>query len=295
MSKTADDNPRTVPDEAGLTEPADARHADDARPMSRDKVERIVLRNEQLREKMMRIGEHRDYLRGELDRTLAEYETQRRSYYLSNYREKIDISELPAFGDAAKTVIAEGRTGMSFDRLYTLWQGVMRAPDALPLIEVGSYKGGSAKLIAEALRCAGRSPRFYVCDTFAGHARLDPVIDGVESDQGFKDTSAESVREYLTGYPNVEVVAGDIIDIGAQLSEPLYGFVHVDVDVYPPTAFCLDYFSKRLAPGAWMVVDDYGVITCPGAQKAVDDFARDNPAFSKLHLLTAQALVFRAG
>ena len=44
-----------------------------------------------------------------------------------------------------------------------------------------------------------------------------------------------------------------------------------------------------------MVVDDYGVTTCPGAQKAVDDFVRDNPAFSRLHLLTGQAVIFRAG
>jgi hypothetical protein len=77
--------------------------------------------------------------------------------------------------------------------------------------------------------------------------------------------------------------------------ETAFGFVHIDVDVYPPTAFCLDFFSTRLAPGAWMVVDDYGVITCPGAQKAVDDFVRNNPSFSKVHLLSGQAIVFRAG
>lgn len=267
----------------------------DSRPMPRDKAKRIVARNEHLKEKLIRAREHSVYLRRELDRLLAEHDTQRRSYYLSNYREKIDISEQSAFAEVAKAIIDEGRSGMNFDRLYTLWQGVMRAPDGFPVIEVGSYQGGSAKFIAETLRRQGRSSRLFVCDTFQGHARLDPVVDGVESDDGFKDTSAESVREYLADYPNVEIVAGDIIETSAHLHEPLYGFVHIDVDVYLPTAFCLDYFAKRLAPGAWIVVDDYGVVTCPGCQKAVDDFARDNPAFGKMHLLTAQALVFRAG
>jgi hypothetical protein len=224
-----------------------------------------------------------------------EYDAVRRSYHLSGVGKKIDISTLPDFGPLAKQVMDEGRVGMHFDRLYTLWQAVHRAPRGLPIVEVGSYKGGSSKFIAETLRRAGQSPRFYVCDTFSGHARLDPVIDGVQSDEGFRDTSADSVREYLAAYPNIELVVGDIVETSARLADPSYGFVHIDVDVYPPTAFCLDFFSSRLAPGAWMVVDDYGVVTCPGAQKAVDDFIRDTPAFSKLHLLSGQAVIFRAG
>ena len=68
---------------------------------------------------------------------------------------------------------------MNFDRLYTLWQAVTAAPETPAVAEVGSYKGGSSKFIAETLKAVGRSPRFYVCDTFAGHARVDPGIDGV--------------------------------------------------------------------------------------------------------------------
>ena len=222
-----------------------------------------------------------------------EYEALRRNYHLSGVGKKVDISTLPDFSPVAKQVIAEERIGMNFDRLYTLWQAVLTAPRGLPIVEVGSYKGGSSKFIAETLRVAGQSPRFYVCDTFEGHARLDPAIDGVQSDEGFKDTSAESVRAYLADYPNVEVIAGDIFETSARLHDAQYGFVHIDVDVYPPTAFCLDFFAPRLAPGALMVVDDYGVVTCPGAQKAVDDFVRDNAEFRRLHLLTGQAVIFR--
>jgi O-methyltransferase len=226
----------------------------------------------------------------------AKYEELRRHYQLSGLGKKVDISTLPDFAPIARRLMDEGRIGMHFDRLYTLWQGVTAAPDAPAVAEVGSYKGGSSKFIAETLKALGRSPRFYVCDTFAGHARVDPDIDGVTNDDGFKDTSAESVAAYLAEYPNVEMVVGDIFESSARLAgETAFGFVHIDVDVYPPTAFCLDFFSTRLAPGAWMVVDDYGVVTCPGAQKAVDDFVRDNPTFSKVHLLTGQALVFRAG
>jgi len=226
----------------------------------------------------------------------AKYEELRRHYQLSGLGKKVDISTLPDFAPIARRLMDEGRIGMHFDRLYTLWQAVTAAPDAPAVAEVGSYKGGSSKFIAETLRTLGRAPRFYVCDTFAGHARVDREIDGVSDDGGFKDTSAESVAAYLAEYPNVQIVVGDIFESSARLAgETSFGFVHIDVDVYPPTAFCLDFFSTRLAPGAWMVVDDYGVVTCPGAQKAVDDFVRDNPTFSRVHLLTGQALVFRAG
>lgn len=230
------------------------------------------------------------YARIELQK---DYEALRRNYHLSGVAKKVDIRTLPEFSPVAKQVIAEERIGMNFDRLYTLWQAALGAPRGYPIAEVGSYKGGSSKFIAETLRVAGQSPHFYVCDTFEGHARLDPAVDGVQSDDGFKDTSADSVRAYLAEYPNVEVIAGDIFETAGRLHDPQYGFVHIDVDVYPPTVFCLDFFAPRLAPGAVIVVDDYGVITCPGAQKAVDEFVRDNPAFRRVHLLTGQALVFK--
>jgi len=71
--------------------------------------------------------------------------------------------------------------------------------------------------------------------------------------------------------------------------------VHIDVDVYPPTEFCLRFFAPRLARGALLVVDDYGFLTCPGAKKAVDDFVAAHAEFGMWHLLSGQAVVYRIG
>ena len=261
---------------------------------------------EQLRARLKAVSENNVSLKGKIERLWGEqaariefqakYDELRQHYLMSGFGQKVDISALPDFAPMARRLMDEGRCGMHFDRLYTLWQALTAAPDAPAVAEVGSYKGGSSKFIAETLRAMGRSPHFYVCDTFAGHARVDTEIDPVGDDDGFKDTSAESVAAYLAEYPNVEVVVGDIFESSARLGhEKAFGFVHIDVDVYPPTVFCLDFFSTRLAPGAWIVVDDYGVVTCPGAQKAVDEFVHKNPAFSKVHLLSGQAVIFRAG
>jgi len=92
----------------------------------------------------------------------------------------------------------------------------------------------------------------------------------------------------------VEVVPGDI-----QLTAPTldvqdgYGLVHIDVDVYPITRFCLEHFAPKLVAGGTIVVDDYGFKTCPGAKQAVDEFAAAHPEFRRWHLLTGQALLVR--
>ena len=285
---TPEHDPTAIDPDLAAKELAEIEALGDPRTMSPSNVERLVTRFGKLKARVHHVTQERL-------RVTEQYEALRRSYYLSGVGQKVDVSKLPEFSTIAATVIDEGKTGMDFDRLYTLWQAVMRAPDGAPAIEVGSYKGGSAKFLAGALAVHQTSPRLYVCDTFQGHARVDANIDGPNAAKGFTATSAEAVAAYLSGYPFVELVVGDIVETSARLESLTFGFVHIDVDVYPPTAFCLDFFSQRLAPGAWMIVDDYGVVTCPGAQKAVDDFVRDTPAFSKVHLLTGQALVFRTG
>ena len=227
-----------------------------------------------------------------LSQELAELKS---SYYLSGAHKKIDLHDVPPFGDIAGQIQEEGRAGMGLDRMYTLWQAVASAPDG-PSIEVGAYKGGSARLIAESIRHAGRSSRFYVCDTFQGHAHTDALLDTQHRDgTKFRDTSADEVRQYLSDYGNVQVVPGDIHVTATQLAQvPAWGFVHVDVDVHNTTDFCLRFFAPRLLPGAWLVVDDYGFTTCPGAKKAVDDFIAEQTDFRMLHLLTGQALILKS-
>ena len=69
--------------------------------------------------------------------------------------------------------------------------------------------------------------------------------------------------------------------------------VHVDVDVYPVTKFCLDYFGDRMVAGGTMVVDDYGFKRTKGAWKAVEEFVAARGDFHRLHLLTGQAVLVR--
>lgn len=215
-------------------------------------------------------------------------------YYWANAGKKLDLRRLAGFGELAVRIREQKRTYLNLDRLYTLWQGITTLPaDAAAVAEVGAYKGGSARFIAEAMRLAGRELPIYVADTFEGHVEVDDTVDTRHKvATQFRTTSAERVARYLRDWPSVRLLVGDIRETSAAMQhESRFGLVHLDVDVYPITRFCLDFFATRLVRGALVVVDDYGFTTCPGAKQAVDEFVAARPGFRMLHLLTGQAVI----
>lgn len=219
-------------------------------------------------------------------------------YYWHNADKKLDIRDIDGFGPMAARIRQRNRTFLHFDRLYTLWQAVNAMPaEASAVAEVGTYRGGSARFIAEAMRARGRELPFYVCDTFRGHVAVDDTIDGGHQvAKQFTAVDVERVARYLRIFKNVRLLDGDIRETSAAMApEHHFGVVHIDVDVYPITRFCLDFFAPRLVTGGTIVVDDYGFTTCAGARKAVDEFVAANSRFRVLHLLTAQAVLIAVG
>jgi O-methyltransferase len=209
---------------------------------------------------------------------------------------RIEIRDIPGFGDLAARAVEEHRTGMRQDRLYTLWQAIAGLPEGgRPIAEVGAYKGGSARFIAEAMRWHNRSRRFLVADTFSGHVVVDAALDGPHKvGEQFANNSADEVAQYLADLPEIELVVGDFRQTSARLEAAApFAFAHLDVDVYPVMRHALEFFSARIEPGSLMVVDDYGFVTCRGTREAVDEFVRGHANYRFFHLLTGQALLIR--
>jgi O-methyltransferase len=209
---------------------------------------------------------------------------------------RIEIRDIPGFGEMAARAVEEHRTGMRQDRLYTLWQAIAGLPDDdRPIVEVGVYRGGSARFMAEAMRWHGRGRRFFLADTFSGHVVVDPARDGPHRvGEQFANNSAAEVAEFLSDFSNIELVVGDFRETSARLeAHAPFAFAHLDVDVYPVMHHALEFFSTRVLPGSVIVVDDYGFVTCRGTREAVDDFVRDHDNYFFFHLLTGQALLVR--
>jgi hypothetical protein len=76
------------------------------------------------------------------------------------------------------------------------------------------------------------------------------------------------------GFDNIALLPGDVLDTVpdylAENPEVRVALLHLDMDVYEPTAFALDQFAARVVGGGVIVVDDYGAVA--GATQALDEF-----------------------
>jgi hypothetical protein len=207
------------------------------------------------------------------------------------------------FLSLASKVREEGRTYLYFNRLFTLYQAVgnvaRRFPsEQLRFLEAGTFRGGSTSFLAGAAqRLASGRVSLTAIDTFAGHPEQDlPAgAEGAHSVDKFTETSVEEVEDYLSEFPFVDVIAGRVQDIAPGLVGELH-LMHLDVDLYAPTRFGLDFASERLGIGGVVIVDDYRATTCPGVTQAVDEFAqREGGRFLALGLDTGQCLLVRTG
>lgn len=132
-----------------------------------------------------------------------------------------------------------------------------RAP-AGAIVEIGVYRGGSARQLATLKR------PLYLYDTFEGMPFAGPLDGNPEG--SFADTSAEYVRSLI---PSATVVKGlfpeSLIDM------PPVGFVHADGDQYQTTKDVLAHMPQRMVRGGFILFDDYLAPGCDGCTQAVNE------------------------
>ena len=188
-------------------------------------------------------------------------------YYGCKAEKSIDIRDLAIFGESAKEVIEQKRTLLYYDRLFSIFQLLVDLKrrhgnaEHTNLAEIGVYKGGSSYFIASVVqKIHFPGARVQCFDTFEGHATEDLSIekDQKRKPSDFSDTEFEEVKSYLSRFENVKVYKGSFQDTCEEVSSGTFHFVHVDVDLYEPTRFILDFFHSRLALGGVFIIDDYG-------------------------------------
>lgn len=144
------------------------------------------------------------------------------------------------------------------------------------LIELGVYRGGSAAAVAWTLEQADTRRTIHLCDTFAG---LPAPQDWEQHCAGdFEDTAQGEVesalRRLLPDYP-FELHVGLFAETLPALAEKRFCFAHVDADLYESVREACEFVYPRMTRGGFIVFDDYGAPTCPGAKRAVDEFFAD--------------------
>lgn len=142
--------------------------------------------------------------------------------------------------------------------------------------ELGVYKGNSAKLLHE----LAPSKTMYLFDTFEGFDAKDVSLETKNNVKmtEFKDTSLQQVKSFVGDSKNVIFCPGFFPETASLIPEgEIFALVHLDADLYGPTAAGLDYFYERMPKGGAMIVHDYSSGAWPGIKKAVDEFLADKP------------------
>lgn len=137
--------------------------------------------------------------------------------------------------------------------------------------EIGVWKGESAAIIADELTCD-----LHLFDTFCG---IPPgvAIKGLDGhlEGQFKDTSLDVAKKRMELYlDRTHWHVGIFPNTACEIPDGLK-FVHIDCDLYTPTAAALEWAWAWLVAGGIILDDDYGASFCRGARKAVDEFAAD--------------------
>ncbi|MBI5578638.1 MAG: class I SAM-dependent methyltransferase [Deltaproteobacteria bacterium] len=205
--------------------------------------------------------------------------------------------DLDVFRRFSEKVISENRTLLRFQRLFVIWQALYNVRHLkLPMVEVGSYRGGSAYFISAAMRhFTGEDIPLHAFDTFEGHplSVLDHKKDPYHAKGMFSDTSYQDVVNYLLDFKGVVVHKGEFFENIGKLPDGKISFCHVDVDTYLTTKRCILQLMPRLAASGILLLDDFGAGKCPGVTKGVNEILDKLAPYQMWQMQTEQLLIIK--
>ncbi len=166
---------------------------------------------------------------------------------------------------------------ISVSRHWMLYQ-LLRLTENVPgdTAECGVFRGAGSYLIVAFSERSGGAKSHHLFNSFEGLSE-PKGCDGLLWRQGDFSAAPDSAMKLLARFSNVQSHRGWIPSRFHEVSERSFSFVHIDVDLYEPTRDSIEFFYPRLSPGAVLVCDDFGMTTCPGATKAIEEFLRGKP------------------
>lgn len=152
------------------------------------------------------------------------------------------------------------------DRLETFKRNAHLIPPGI-IIEVGVYKGGSLKYLAELFP----DRQIYGFDTFEGLPKEYSSDIEYHKVGEFSDTDIEAVRAFVD-YNNVHLISGvfpESVDDTAAINK--IALAHIDTDFYLSVKACIEWLGPRMVKGGMAVFDDYDWPNCPGVKQALGE------------------------
>ena len=192
-------------------------------------------------------------------------------------KERIRTRLAPVAHDPLREAYASSLlTPLNLHLLHELVARLGRLEVEGDIVECGVYKGGSAAALGwSMLKLDDSSRKLWLFDSFAG---MPPAGDeDGELSHALEGTyvgSEELTRRLLGGvgvprqrYP---IVPGLFADTFPTVKAPPTALLHVDGDFYESVKLTLEKFYPALAPGGFVVLNDYGIYKA--AKTATDEF-----------------------
>lgn len=163
------------------------------------------------------------------------------------------------------------------------------------LIECGVNRGGISRAIVSYLGAKLQGRRFYLLDTFQG-IPVSVLSDREKlHDKYFKENYTECYQDVLNTFkefPEVSVVRGLVPDTFGGVESERFCFAHIDMNNAISEIAAAEYLWPRLAPGGFMLLDDYGWQINVDQRQAFDRFATERN-MTVLALPTGQGLLMK--
>lgn len=164
--------------------------------------------------------------------------------------------------------------------------------DGVPgdLVETGVWRGGSCIYMRGILAAHGETDRkVWVCDSFEGLPEHDGRYQADIGDQFHTFTelaiSVEEVQDNFRRYglldDQVEFLQGWFADTLPTAPIEQVAVLRLDGDMYSSTMDALEPLYDKVAPGGFVIVDDYGAV--PACAQAVHDYRDAHGVTEEIH------------
>ncbi len=120
--------------------------------------------------------------------------------------------------------------------------------------------------------------------------RSAPVCRDIE--RGFYTFDVDAVRKNFSQWRNCEIIVGAIPETLPRVRSDRIAFLPLDLNCSPPEVAAIEALWDHLAPGAFVLLDDYAYIGYRSQKLGMDAFARECD-LAVLSLPTGQGLIIK--
>jgi len=159
-------------------------------------------------------------------------------------------------------------------KLYILRQLLLSALSVGgDIFEAGTWNGGSARLMLDALLERNSHKTLWLLDTFEGYQSIDSAKDGDHVKiADCKGAQLEDVAVLLKNpVVPIELIPGLIPATLEKVRCQQICFAHIDVNLYEPTAASTEFCLERMPVGGIILFDDHGWPATYGARIAIQE------------------------